>query len=154
MSIKKHRKCTQKTAISECWVVGAIVLPKSSLRKCSCCYWETRPNIKRQHAPTGTDYQRQKYMKKITFCCGFWLWLADRISFNDCDDICDPKLLLKQSRNFQPSPWILVFLPLLTNEVLFLLKKIHHYNLHQYITTSWYILHVWVWWIVELEAQK
>ena len=29
------------------------------------------------------------------------------ISFNDCDDICDPKSLLKRSRNFRPSPWIL-----------------------------------------------
>ena len=24
-----------------------------------------------------------------------------------CDDICDPKQLLKRSRNFRPSPWIL-----------------------------------------------
>ena len=34
---------------------------------------ETRSNIKGQHAPTRTDNQRQKYMKKLTFCCGFWL---------------------------------------------------------------------------------
>ena len=59
-------------------VVSTIVLPKSALRKRSRCYWETRSNVKGQHAPTRTDNQRQKYMKKInkkkiTFRCGFCL---------------------------------------------------------------------------------
>ena len=40
------------------------VLPKLALRKRSCCYWETRSNVKGQHSPTRTDNQRQKYMKK------------------------------------------------------------------------------------------
>ena len=30
----------------------------------SRCYWETRSNVKGQHAPPRTDNQRQKYMKK------------------------------------------------------------------------------------------
>ena len=41
-----------------------IVLPESALRKRSRCYWETRSNVKGQYAPTRTDNQRQKYMKK------------------------------------------------------------------------------------------
>ena len=43
--------------------MSTIVLPKSARRKHSCCYWETRSNVKGQHAPTRTDYQRQN-MKK------------------------------------------------------------------------------------------
>ena len=40
---------------------------KLALRKRSRCYWKTRTNVKGQHALTGssgTDNQRQKYMKK------------------------------------------------------------------------------------------
>ena len=70
-AIKNHGKCTEKIAIWERWVVSAIVLPKSALRKRSRCYWETRSNVKRQHASTRTDNPRQKYVKKLTFCCGF-----------------------------------------------------------------------------------
>ena len=29
-----------------------IALPTSALRKCSCCYWETRSNVKGLHVPT------------------------------------------------------------------------------------------------------
>ena len=41
-------------------------LAKIGLRKRLHCYWETRSNVKLkgQHVPTGTDNQRQKYMKK------------------------------------------------------------------------------------------
>ena len=53
-----------KIAIRERWVVSTTVLPKSALRKRSRCYWETRSNVKGQHALTQTDNQRQKYMKK------------------------------------------------------------------------------------------
>ena len=83
--------------------MSTIVLPKSALRKRSRCYWETRSNVKEQHAPTRTDNQSQnmkkekkkkkKKKKKKTspfvadFGCNRQIW----ISFNDCDDICDPK---------------------------------------------------------------
>ena len=38
-------------------------LVKIGVRKRSHCYWETRSNVKGQHAPTRSDNQRQKYMK-------------------------------------------------------------------------------------------
>ena len=44
--------------------MSTIVLPKSALRKRSRCYWETRLNVKGQHAPTVTDNQRQNMKKK------------------------------------------------------------------------------------------
>ena len=72
-AIKNDGKCREKIALWERWVVSTIVLLKSALRKRSRCYWETRSNVKGQHAPTRTDNQRHKYMKKIAFCCGFWL---------------------------------------------------------------------------------
>ena len=71
MAIKNHGKCTEKIAIWERWVVSTIVLPKSALRKRSRCYWETRSNVKGQHAPTRTDNQREKYMKKSHFVADF-----------------------------------------------------------------------------------
>ena len=71
-AIKNSGKCTEKIAIWKRWVVSTIVLPKSVLRKRSRCFWEARSNVKGKHAPTQTDNQRQKYMKKtLTFCCGF-----------------------------------------------------------------------------------
>ena len=70
-------------------------LVKIGVRKRSHCYWETRSNVKGQHAPTRSDNQRQKYMKNnnknspfvADFGCNRQIW----ISFNDCDDICGPK---------------------------------------------------------------
>ena len=70
---------------------------KIGIRKRSRCYWETRSNVKGQHEPTRSD-KRPKYMRKkqnktktspfvADFGCNRQIW----ISFNDCDDICDPK---------------------------------------------------------------
>ena len=99
----KTVKCTEKNAIWERWVVSTIVLPKSALRKRSRCYWKTRSNVERQYAPTRTDNQREKYMKKTHLL----LRILAVIS-NDCDDISFvTKNNLKRSRNFWPSPWIL-----------------------------------------------
>ena len=41
----------------------------------------------------------------VRFFCGRKATLQPPV--NDCDDIYDPKQLLKRSRNFRPSPWIL-----------------------------------------------
>ena len=48
-------------------------LAKIGMKEVFTLYWKTRSNVKGQHAPTQTDNQRQKYMKKFTFCCRFWL---------------------------------------------------------------------------------
>ena len=72
-AIKNPRKIYLKNCSLR--TLSTIALPTSALRKCSRCYWETRSNVKRQHALTRNN-QRQKniiYMKKITFCCGFRL---------------------------------------------------------------------------------
>ena len=57
--LKTNGKYTEKIAIWERWVVSAIALPTSAPRKRSRCYWETRSNVKGQHAPTRNN-QRQK----------------------------------------------------------------------------------------------
>jgi len=45
----------------------------TSLRKHSRCYWEIRLTVKEQHDVLTQNSQRQKYVIKLTFCCGFWL---------------------------------------------------------------------------------
>ena len=71
MAIKNHRKCTEKIAIWERWVVSTTVLPKSALRKRWRCSWETtsKGNM-HQLKPT---IKEKNIWKKLTFCCGFWL---------------------------------------------------------------------------------
>ena len=73
--------------------MSMIALPTMALRKHSHCYWETRSKVKGQHdgATQNNQTQRQKYIIKLSsimdFVCNQYIWT----SFNDCDDICDPK---------------------------------------------------------------
>ena len=65
-----------KIAVWKGWVVSIntmIVLPESALRKRSRCYWETRSNIKGQHAPTWTDnlYHRHHHQLNHSTKCYF-----------------------------------------------------------------------------------
>ena len=89
----------EKNAIWERWVVSMTVLPKLALRKCSCCYWETRSNVKGQHVQTRTDNRKQKYIwKKSTFVADFGCNRQIWISFNDCDDFTERKFVSKCRR--------------------------------------------------------
>ena len=89
--------------------MSTIVLPKSALRKSSRCYWETRSNVKGQYAPTRTDNQRQKYMKKIHLLLRILAVIGRYGSHLLIVMIFVPqKYLLKRDRNFRPS-WILLF---------------------------------------------
>ena len=102
----------KKNAIWERWVMSTIVLPKSALRKRSRCYWETRSNVKGQYAPTRTDNQRQKYMKKIHLLLRILAVIGRYGSHLMIVMIFVPqKYLLKRDRNFRPS-WILLFFSL------------------------------------------
>ena len=64
-------------------------LAKIGIRKRSRCYWETKS--KGNMSRFELTIKGGKKMKQLTFCCRFWLNWQIWISFNDCDDICDPK---------------------------------------------------------------
>ena len=96
-----------KIAIRERWVVSTTVLPKSALRKRSRCYWETRSNVKGQHALTQTDNQRQKYMKKTHLLLRILAVIGRYGSHLMIVMIFVTQNNLKRSRSFRPSPWIL-----------------------------------------------
>ena len=88
-AIKNHRKCMEKIAIWECWVVSTIVLTKLAPRKRSLLLGNY---IKCQRATWAhSNWQSKKIWKKSPFVADFGCNWQIGISFNDCDDICDPK---------------------------------------------------------------
>ena len=71
--------------------MSTIALPTSALRKRSRRYWETRPNVKGQHAPT-----RNNQSQKIYFLKNHLLFRISAVTG-------------RYGPNFRPSPWIFTY---------------------------------------------
>ena len=79
-----------------------IVLQTSALRKCICCYLETRS---RSNVSGAYESERDK-CENLHFSCQFWPYSLV-ITLDDSEDVCDQKWYLKCPRNFQLPPWLL-----------------------------------------------